>query len=349
MARERARPRWQLTTRSRFALVLGVAGLAVAGVQIAMLSDPPTVVQLVIVAFWTLVGLLYLFSAAAQHLRGRRAPAAPAPLPAPVEEIVPVPVRPARPRPRAGAVAQEHGAHDREAARPADRAARTEVVPGEPVRVAIRARRPARPAPATATSAPAAGPASAAGPAPAAVTAASAPAVAPAPAPVADATTDAFTVRASGAVSSPLTPTAGREPATARPVLRAVSGDPGLASALSFGPARGRTAAGGSDVTSRKRPRPTPPYGQPRVAGGPVRPDPLSDPLPDPLSGPLPDRIPVPSASPVSGPLPVTPRAPEGAVPAPRAPRHRAAVEDPVAARRGEPRSTGRHGASDGR
>ncbi|GLZ47261.1 hypothetical protein Acsp06_34460 [Actinomycetospora sp. NBRC 106375] len=337
MAREPSRPRWQLTTRSRFALVLGVAGLAVAGVQIAMLSDPPTVVQLVIVAFWTLVGLLYLFSAAAQHLRGRRAPApaASVPVPAPVEEIVPVPVRPARPRSRSAPMGEGHGAHDREGVRPAERAARTEVVPGEPTRVAIRARRPARPAPATSPAPPVT-------PAPA-ITAASAPAVAPAPVADAttDATTDAFTVRAGGAVPSPPTATPGRESAPARPVLRAVSGDPGLASALSFGPTRGRTVAGGSDVTGRRRPRPTPPYGQPRVADRTARPDPLSDPLPD--------LIPVPSASPVSGPLPVAPRAPEGAVPAPRAPRHRAAVEDPVAARRGEPRSTGRHGTPDGR
>ena len=98
----RPRPRWQMTTRSRFALVLGVAGLGVAGVQLAMISDPPTVVQLLVLSFWSLVGVAYLISAAGQMIRGRRAPApAPAAVPAPIEEIVPVPVRPARPRPAA--------------------------------------------------------------------------------------------------------------------------------------------------------------------------------------------------------------------------------------------------------
>jgi hypothetical protein len=115
------RSRWQLTTRSRFALVLGLAGLAVAGVQVAMLSDPPTVVQIVVVAFWGLVGFGYLSSAAMQRLRGsRETPPAP-PVAAPADEIVPVPVRPARPRPR------REASQEQEAAKVADRAPRTEV------------------------------------------------------------------------------------------------------------------------------------------------------------------------------------------------------------------------------
>ncbi|HSK59195.1 MAG TPA: hypothetical protein VK935_09105, partial [Actinomycetospora sp.] len=99
----RSRPRWQMTTRSRFAIILGFAALAVAGVQLAMLSDPPTVLQMVVVAFWSVVGVAYLGSALAQRVRARRRPAPVTPAARPLEEIVPVPVRPARPRARAGA------------------------------------------------------------------------------------------------------------------------------------------------------------------------------------------------------------------------------------------------------
>jgi hypothetical protein len=292
-----------MTTRSRFALVLGVAGLVVAGVQLAMLSDPPTVVQLVVVAFWSVVGVAYLGSALAQYVRARRRPEPAPPMPAPLEEIVPVPVRPARPRPRPapGPTTASDGAAE------------------QPTRVAIRARRPAFPAPAART-------------AQDAITDA---------ATTDAATTDALPVRADVAA-----PQQGPAP---RPALRAVAGDAGPGSALSFGPHHARTVSGGPG----RRPRPTPPFGQPRVRPTSAErprpalravPDPLFDPLPDPLpeSVPVPLPVPLPSA-PVSGPVPLAGptgahAAPSGAVPVPRSARHRADVHDPVAARRGEPR-----------
>ena len=83
----RSRPRWQMTTRSRFAIILGCAGLAVAGVQLAMLSDPPTVLQMVVVAFWSVVGVAYLGSAVAQRVRARRRPAPAPPAAAPLGRV----------------------------------------------------------------------------------------------------------------------------------------------------------------------------------------------------------------------------------------------------------------------
>ena len=95
----RSRPRWQLTTRARSGAALGVPGLAVAGVQLALMSSPPTVVQIVVVAFWSVVGLAYLGSAVGQVLLLRRAGALPPPMPGTdAADVVPVPVRPARPR-----------------------------------------------------------------------------------------------------------------------------------------------------------------------------------------------------------------------------------------------------------
>jgi len=151
-----------MTTRSRFALVLGVAGLAVAGVQLAMISDPPTVVQLLVLSFWSVVGVAYLVSAVGQILRGRLR-RAPDPVPAPVEEIVPVPVRPARPRPRPSVARADP-------APVADDAPKTS-------RVSIRARRPVPTA------------------------ALPRPSASPVPTPPPEDTTDAFTVRAAARLS----------------------------------------------------------------------------------------------------------------------------------------------------
>ncbi|WP_345411815.1 hypothetical protein [Actinomycetospora chlora] len=349
-----------MTTRSRFALVLGLAGLAVAGVQLAMLSDPPTVVQLVVVAFWSVVGVAYLGSALAQHVRARRRPAPAPPAPAPLEEIVPVPVRPARPRPRPAPTGEGHGAQAPEAPEAAERAARPAV-------------------PATTTKAPTPAPAPAPAPSPATT------AVRPAPA-AAEETTDVLAVR-TAAVTSPTPPAPSRpapsrpapsrpaasrpapsRPASSpvpsspvpsspvpsrppgRPALRVVPGEAVLPSALSFGPTRGGTVTGGTEA--RRRPRPTPPSGEPRVE---VPPRPPLAAVPDPLSDPLPDLppsvpVPLPSASPLSAPLPVarTTRSGAHAAPtgAPRSSRHRADPPEPVAAGGPAPRP-GRHAEPD--
>ncbi|MFC5065831.1 hypothetical protein, partial [Actinomycetospora atypica] len=95
------RPRWQLTTRPSTAVLLGVASLAAAGVQVALFSSPPPWYQLGVAGFWAVVGLAFLASALGTRARSRRAAAAAAARP-PVDAVpfVPVPVRPARPRRR---------------------------------------------------------------------------------------------------------------------------------------------------------------------------------------------------------------------------------------------------------
>ncbi|HWN28478.1 MAG TPA: hypothetical protein VNP37_16050, partial [Actinomycetospora sp.] len=166
---------------------------------------------------------------------------------------------------------------------------------------------------------PAVAPVAAASPVPAPVSPRPAAPAAPRPAPSAPApeeTTDAFTVRAA--------PTPPRRPTGDQPALSVLAG---LDSPLSFGPTRGRTVPAGSGYGTR-RPRPTPPRGQPHV--GVPTPPPLPEPTRDP-SGPLPAAA---GTRPVAHRVGAHAAAPEGAVPAPRA-RHRADVEDPVAARRG--------------
>lgn len=60
-----------MTNRAHVAVVLGVAGLAVAAAQALLLSSPPTWFQLAVVVFWTLVGGAYLASGLGQRLRAR--------------------------------------------------------------------------------------------------------------------------------------------------------------------------------------------------------------------------------------------------------------------------------------
>ena len=54
------RPRWQLTTRPSTAVLLGLASLTAAGVQVALFSSPPPWYQLGVAGFWALVGLAFL-------------------------------------------------------------------------------------------------------------------------------------------------------------------------------------------------------------------------------------------------------------------------------------------------
>ena len=95
------RPRWQLTTRPSTAVLLGLASLAAAGVQVALFASPPPWYQLGVAGFWVLVGLAFLGSALGTRARARRSAAEAAARP-PVDAVpfVPVPVRPARPRRR---------------------------------------------------------------------------------------------------------------------------------------------------------------------------------------------------------------------------------------------------------
>ena len=93
---------------------------------------------------------------------------------------------------------------------------------------------------------------------------------------------------------------------------------------------------------------------------GSARPDPLDPSTPLPVLAPAVDLAPAPRApSPISGPLPTAgartfgdaPRAPgrrrAAETEAPKPPRHRADVEDPVAARRGTPGpNSGRHASA---
>ena len=92
------RPRWQLTTRARTAVVLGLLSLAAAAVQIALLSSPAPWYQLAVAGFWTVVGVAFLASAVGTGVRARRAAATPARPPVAAEPFVPVPVVPARRR-----------------------------------------------------------------------------------------------------------------------------------------------------------------------------------------------------------------------------------------------------------
>ncbi|GAA4940312.1 hypothetical protein EV188_106269 [Actinomycetospora succinea] len=382
MAREtQRRSRWQLTTRSRFALVLGLAGLAVAGVQVAMLSDPPTVIQIVVVAFWGLVGFGYLLSAAAQWLRGRRE-AAPTPpvAAAPVEEIVPVPVRPARPRARreesavsSASSRDRHGAQDREVARPAGGAARTEAV-----RPAATRSTPARPAPVRPGAAhpeparPEPAPTEAVRPAAARSTAARPARPEPArPEPVRPEPARA----ARPEPARPARPEPARTEAVRRPAPTAVT-----ATALPRRPAPPVPQPAPEPTTVAIRPRtpaPTParpshpvPAAQPATAmlrgfdsslsfgagagDDGSRLDPLDPATPVPALALPADVAPAPRRpAPISGPLPTFGDVVRGSgrrhaadedAPAPRRPRHQADVEDPVAARRGTPGpNSGRH------
>ena len=306
-----------MTTRSRFALVLGVAGLAVAGVQLAMISDPPTVVQLLVLSFWSVVGVAYLVSAVGQILRGRLR-RAPDPVPAPVEEIVPVPVRPARPRPRPSVARADP-------APVADDAPKTS-------RVSIRARRPVpRGAATTATTA-----------------AVPRPSASPVPAPPPEDTTDAFTVRAAARLSPKVGPARKVAPAPRKIEIVPTSGPAptGLASALSFGappqvpvtdvdepPAP--TSIASLDDLRRVRAEAE----AAAAISAASAPAPRS---PSPVSGPLPVAT---SAGRPGGSRGSRHAAAPGTVPEPRA-RHRADAEDPVGTRRGRPEPEGGRHAS---
>ncbi|MDT7745840.1 MAG: hypothetical protein QOE59_4918, partial [Actinomycetota bacterium] len=90
------RPWWQLTTRPVMAVVLGLVSLAVAVVQIVLLSSPAPWYQLAVAGFWTVVGVAFLGSAAGTRTRARREAAQRARPAVAAEPFVPVPVVPAR-------------------------------------------------------------------------------------------------------------------------------------------------------------------------------------------------------------------------------------------------------------